>query len=202
MADGGKIVITGTGRAGTTFLVRLLTELGFSTGYASMWDGYRRDVRAGMEVHLDPASATAEDVAAAPTVVKDPRLCHWLGRLVGSGRMAVRLVVVPVRPLAEAAESRRRTGLWWLPGDMVPDGTAPGEAPPPCASVQRQRMRLAEALGELVSTIHEYDLPHAFLRFPRLVDDGAYCYDRLRPILSEYTPRAFLAVHERVARAV
>ena len=198
----GKIVISGTGRAGTSFLVRLLTELGFRTGYRDLWDGYRRDVRAGNEVHLDPATVTAEDVERAPEVVKDPRYCHWLGRLVGSGRMRVRHVLIPVRPLAEATESRARTGLWWLPGDMFPDGTAPGETPPPCASLQRQRLRLAEALGELVATVNEYDLPHTFLRFPLLVQDGAYCYDRLRPILQEHTPRGFLVVHERVARAV
>jgi len=28
-----KVIISGTGRAGTTFLVRLLTELGLETGY-------------------------------------------------------------------------------------------------------------------------------------------------------------------------
>ncbi len=28
-----KVIITGTGRAGTTFLVQLLTELGLDTGY-------------------------------------------------------------------------------------------------------------------------------------------------------------------------
>ena len=51
-----KLVITGTGRAGTTFLVQLLTELGLDTGYAPGGgsEDYYEHCSAGMEqgMHL------------------------------------------------------------------------------------------------------------------------------------------------------
>ena len=46
-----KVIITGTGRAGTTFLVQLLTEMGLDTGYtrASLARDYFEHCSAGLE---------------------------------------------------------------------------------------------------------------------------------------------------------
>ena len=69
-----KVIITGTGRAGTTFLVRLLTELGLDTGYTR--DNWQKDYfahcNAGLEHELNDPKA--------PYIVKNPGLCETLER--------------------------------------------------------------------------------------------------------------------------
>ena len=55
----GRILISGTGRAGTTFLVQLLTELGLDTGYSDperVAMTYSEQARAGLE--WDAGTAT------------------------------------------------------------------------------------------------------------------------------------------------
>ena len=64
-----KVIITGTGRAGTTFLVRLLTELGLETGISRKnWHKkFYPACNAGLEHNLlDPET---------PYIVKNPALC-------------------------------------------------------------------------------------------------------------------------------
>ena len=65
-APAHKVIITGTGRAGTTFLVRLLTELGLDTGYT------RRNWSRDYFTHCD--AGLEHDLAGpdAPYIVKNP----------------------------------------------------------------------------------------------------------------------------------
>ena len=74
-----KLIITGTGRAGTTFLVRLLGELGLDTGYHPPdWQkNFYAHSQAGLERDLtDPRG---------PYVVKNPALCTELPALIVPG---------------------------------------------------------------------------------------------------------------------
>ena len=64
------LIISGTGRAGTTFLVQLLTELGLDTGFKDAFSEFHANCNAGMEWNL-----RRED---APYVVKSPELCEYL----------------------------------------------------------------------------------------------------------------------------
>ena len=96
-----KIVITGTGRAGTTLLVSVLTRLGLDTGEAT---GTLSNVDArthgGLEVLLDAPDA--------PYIVKDTTLPFRLAPLLDAGTVAVEHVIVPIRSLDLAAASRLR----------------------------------------------------------------------------------------------
>jgi len=68
----GKIIITGPGRSGTTFLVQLLTRLHFDTGWEPYREPYFNAQRAGCEIKLDfdLESAAAE---AKATIEAAPR---------------------------------------------------------------------------------------------------------------------------------
>ena len=65
------ILITGTGRAGTTFLVELLTNLGLETGFDSSTIATKKNkiARAGLEHTFKNSNC--------PYVVKDPNFFEY-----------------------------------------------------------------------------------------------------------------------------
>src|ERR1017187_10331562 len=96
------LLISGTGRAGTTFLVQLFTELGLDTGFASATDGMHQGCNAGMEWQL-------EDIfkKSAPYVVKAPILAERIHEVLEAPGIVVDFMIIPIRELHAAAESRR-----------------------------------------------------------------------------------------------
>jgi hypothetical protein len=176
-----KIIITGTGRAGTTFLVRLLTELGLDTGFTR--NNWREHVHAHCSAGLE------KDLAApdAPRVVKDPELCERLPKILAEGRVVVEHALIPVRDLEDAAASRVRIGAG-APGGLV--GTI---------DAGQQRAVLAERFHHLVEALVKHEIPHTFLAFPRFACDSTYCYERLRFLLPGVTATEFATVFARVA---
>src|SRR4051794_1476497 len=94
-----KIVIAGTGRAGTTLLVQVLADLGFDVGVKV--NSYIDPVsRAGLEGNIRSPKA--------PRVVKAPGLSIELDGLIAAGTVAVEHLIIPVRDLDVAAASRVR----------------------------------------------------------------------------------------------
>jgi hypothetical protein len=179
-----KVIITGTGRAGTTFLVRLLTEVGLDTGITCKnWKRkYYPGSNAGLEHNLlDPET---------PYIVKNPALCETLPDALATGRFVIDHVYVPIRDLETAAASRVRLGgadgsvaggLW---------GTSePGE----------QRRVLAESFHKLVHVLVVHEIPHTFILFPRLVSDPAYLFARMAFVLQGISREDFDAAFNRIA---
>jgi hypothetical protein len=180
-----KIIITGTGRAGTTFLVQLLTELGLDTGYTRQtWSrDYYEHCEAGLEFDV-----FAKD---APYIVKNPDFCETLPALLATGKFKVDHVLVPVRELDAAAQSRIRVGgaNGNVPGGLV--GTAEPSA---------QKAVLAESFHRLIYTLTEHDIPHTLLHFPRIVRDPEYTRGKLLFLASAIDANAFNAAFQKVAR--
>lgn len=198
------LLITGTGRAGTSFLVRYLTELGLDThlarrGETAVWDD---SAHAGLEDV--PIAADPEEL---PYVIKSP----WLAfnpEMIGDG-VALDAIILPVRSLEEAAVSRvvieRQeiarsqpvlndhgicSGSW---------GRVPGGIVYSLEPLDQARI-LAVALHRIVEYAVARDIPLLFLPFPRLVEDGAYLYDRLAHLLnSRITREDAIAAHARIA---
>lgn len=89
-------VVAGTGRSGTSFLVRLFDACGLETGLdANAW--YSR-ARAGHEYALDSNEPL-------PYVVKDPRLFTYCED-VDLDSITIDALILPVRDLMLAARSR------------------------------------------------------------------------------------------------
>src|SRR5687768_14392550 len=91
------VVITGTGRAGTTFLIHLLTCLGLDTGYDASTIELPLLSRSGME--LDVRAPTA------PYIVKSPHICDLVEDLLAAS-IRIEHAIIPVRNFDAAAESR------------------------------------------------------------------------------------------------
>ena len=163
MTAGPKVVITGTGRAGTTLLVQILTDLGLDTGFAP---DHRVDetVHAGLEFKIESPNA--------PRIVKDPNLSRRLGGLLDTGAVEIEHVIVPMRDLDTAAASRIRNTRYG--SDLHTFGGLFGTA-----RATKQHEALALLFYELFWTITRHELPVTLLEFPRFAHDWEYTYRRL-----------------------
>ena len=160
-----KIVITGTGRAGTTLLVSVLTHLGLDTGEADgKLSGVDARTRGGLESLLDSPDA--------PRIVKDTTLPFRLGKLLEAGTVSVSHVIVPIRSLDLAAASRVRGSNYGR--NIFARGGLWGTVNP-----VKQRDALAVMLYELMFTIAKYELAHTLLEFPRFTTDWEYTHRAL-----------------------
>lgn len=179
-----KVVITGTGRAGTTFLVQLLTALELDTGYdPDNWHAdYSAHCAAGLEKNIEDPEA--------PYIVKDPDLCVTLGGVLNKGGVVVDHAIVPVRELESAAFSRMRTGG----GDHALPGGLLGTDDP-----ARQQAVLAERFHTLVHTLVDRDIPCTFLHFPRFVRDAEYAFNKLQTVFPELKRDEFMAAFAATA---
>ncbi len=180
-----KIIITGTGRAGTTFLVQLLTELGLDTGYrpGSWGRDYFEHSSAGLERDI-----LAED---SPYIVKNPNFCETLPALLATGSLVIDHVLVPVRDLDEASRSRVRVGG----SDSAVPGGLVGTSEPAA-----QKGILAERFHRLMYVLAEHDIAHSLLHFPRIALDADYAWTRLHFLAPGIERTAFLAAFGKVSR--
>jgi hypothetical protein len=161
------IVITGTGRAGTTFLVELFTHLRFDTGFTPedipKWKNKR--CNAGLEHNI-----RRDD---APYIVKCPAFCDYVDQVVQNPGIEIDVVYVPIRKLEDAAESRRKIsaqgylagGLW---GTMDPE---------------KQEEILMSKLYNLLFWLSRYQIPVVFLQYPLMIQDRHYLREKLVDIL-------------------
>lgn len=158
------VAISGTGRAGTTFLVQLLTELGFDTGFSAdavsslpraSFGGLERDIRS----------------PSAPYIVKSPWLCDYIDEVVGSSEIFLEHLIIPIRSLKDAADSRRRVsalgeaagGMWHT--ESADDGIQEGI--------------LAHQLYKLLLSAASTHVPVTLMRFPLLALNKEYLYEKL-----------------------
>jgi hypothetical protein len=191
-------VITGTGRTGTTFLVALLTDLGLDTGFKPGPAARIREVaRAGLEHDV-----RAED---CPYIAKNPWFCDHAQSVLDRDDIVIDHVFVPMRDLEAAAESRRRVSADFaeslqgetsqrrrhMPGGLWhTNSSAPGD----------QEAVLLEQVYKLMLVMSGTTVPVTLLRYPRLVNDPAYVFEKLKPILGDITFEQFETSFRKTAR--
>lgn len=197
MSHHKHLVITGTGRAGTSFLVQYLHANGFDTHLKRHPDAQLDDAaNAGLEDLLIPGQL--DDL---PYVVKSP----WIAFDPASAippEVAVDAFIVPVRALEEAAASRvlvertaiHRAAPWMadLPESFHQWGETPGGMVHALNAVDQARI-LAVAFHTLVHYAVQKDVPVVFLDFPRFIEDGEYLAAKLSAVLPLQRERAMAA---------
>lgn len=166
-----KIVITGTGRAGTTVLVRILDALGLDTGIDSgKLLPYMPGVRAGLECRIDDPDA--------PTVVKDMTLGFRMREILESGDVPIAHVLVPTRRLDIAVASRVRAADY---------GRRPFRRGALTGTLHatEQEQVLVRLRDAIIDALNEYDVPYTTLEFPRFATDAAYAHEKLSAVVPE-----------------
>ena len=182
-AADGHLLIGGTGRAGTTLLVQWFTVMGFDTGFTVEEALGRVDPisNAGLEHSL---SRTLEIGERLPYVAKSPWFGPKIGDYIERGDLRVRAAILPLRSLAEAAESRRQVSKRAAEAGQDPlkhpGGILGGGRP---GAAKKQEQQLARRFYDLVHTLVTHDVPTFFLRFPEFARGEQDPYVALEPLL-------------------
>jgi hypothetical protein len=200
------LLISGTGRAGTTFLVRYLAGMGLEThldlhGEAQWFE----DANAGFEDPPIPLPGTR-----LPYVVKSPWLCEMVDSVLNNPSIRLDAVIVPVRDLVEAVASRvvlekqaiyRKTSESGFNQDWETWGQTPGGIVFSLNPIDQGRL-LAVWFHRLIERLTEADIPIVLLNFPRLAEDSDYLFHKLRTFLPKTaTLGQARLLHERTADA-
>jgi hypothetical protein len=155
-----RILIAGPGRSGTSILVRIISELGYSsTADEGRW---YESARAGFEATYDRSSS--------PLVVKDPRLTQSLPKMLSGGTVTaddIHIVLVPFRDLDLAAASRWEITHLAKRAEMA--GGLWGTHRP-----TKQAGFLARGLWSLLLALEDHDVPYRLMHYPRFMFDAAY----------------------------
>ena len=181
----GKIIITGTGRAGTSFLVVLLTRLGLDTGYKPYIEDFNEKIRAGCEYKLFSNNLKQQQklLKNTPRILKHPKFSHKLAGLLKKKLLKVDHIIVPVRNIKDAAKSRIKAGRRWR-----------------IKGLGSQEQVLAWVLGRITETASQHDIPITFIKYPKLVQDPDYCFEKLDPIF-KLNKNKFHKTHSKLAGA-
>lgn len=195
------VVISGTGRAGTTFLVALLTNLGFDTGFSEKEIERLKSetARAGLEHDIREEGS--------PYIIKSPWFCDYAGDVLARKDIVIEHVFIPVRDLDAAAESRKfvhrntilKEKLWrrikrkffstnvkgglWHTNDY-----------------DKQKEVLLCQVYKLLMVLSNTNIPITIMNFPRIVKDSKYLYTKLSSILLDIDYEKFILSFKETVR--
>jgi hypothetical protein len=180
-------IISGTGRAGTTLLVRVLTRAGLDTGFEPQ------------NLQVDPvANAGLEwDLRAKPDcyIVKSPWIATYIEKVLPREDVTIDHAIICVRDLWQAAESRRKVQALRQTDAPVPGGLWETTEP------ERQEAVLAGLFYKLIFHLSAHDIPTTFLHFPRFAIDPEYCVTKLSSVFDGIDrKRLEAALHREVRR--
>lgn len=196
------LVIAGTGRAGTSFLVQYLTACGLET----------RLTRHPEETLDEHANAGLEDVPNGdddlPYVIKSPWLYEFVDRLLARDDITIDAVILPMRDIVEAASSRvtlelrSRFGHEGLAEEHTrweTWGATAGGVVYSLNPIDQARI-LAMGFHHVVHALVTKNIPIIFLDFPRFAEDAEYLHQQLQPVIRHAVSQsAAIEVHRAIA---
>lgn len=160
-----KILITGTGRCGTTFLIKIFSLLDFDTGFNI--NNYKKYIfsncKSGME----------KDYKSKHYVLKNPTFMKDIEKIVKDKKnITIKTVIIPLRDLDESAQSRvnhkKNAGGLWNAKDKL-------------SQINFYKDIISNYI--LIST--KYDLNTIFIDFDKMIKNKQYLFNKLKNILDE-----------------
>ncbi|MEI6884485.1 MAG: hypothetical protein WCO02_08350 [Bacteroidota bacterium] len=187
------VIISGTGRAGTTFLVKLLSNLGLETSFS----------QANFESNIDLKSMAGLELdireTGAPYIVKSPWICDYIDELLNNDQLKIDYAFIPLRDIHEAAKSRimisaNRDKVKYIKPSDAPGGLWGTDNP------DEQEYILHVKLLKLLLSLSARNIPVVFIHFPKMTLDPSYLYKKLMPILKEIEFQKFEEVFNSTVR--
>jgi hypothetical protein len=159
-----KVLITGTGRCGTTFLMKLFSFLDFNTGYN------RKNYKLSISPNCN--SGMERQYKDIYYILKNPTFINDIEDIVKDATIKIKNVIIPIRDLKLSAISRvkhgkQNGGLWNAEDEL--------------SQINFYKNILTNYI--LISTKHEINT--TFIDFDKMVNDKAYLFNKLTHILRE-----------------
>ena len=170
----GRVLICGTGRAGTTLMMRIFTNLGLDTQVTreEIAEVEKNIGRAGLEKVI-----SRETVKSLPEIIKTPLVVDVLDDALTKGWLKIEYAIVPVRELSQAAGSRRS-----VRERAIQQGMDPRDAPGSLWKTndpEQQEAVLAIQFYKVMETLVAHNIPIIMVSFPRFAKDPGYFVDTL-----------------------
>ncbi len=162
-----KILITGHGRSGTSFLLYLFHLMGFKTDL--------KEETQNVELHLPDGQPEEPEVwNRRPKILKSPFSSTLLADAIWEGwwqyyQSALEHVIIPMRAPSAVVESHERRA-WPLLG--IPKWLE--------KSAPSKKDHLKWHTGNLIGALTYAHIPFTILNFPLLVEDATYLHNSLR----------------------
>jgi hypothetical protein len=186
----GHVVITGSGRAGTTYLVHLLTALGLYTGFTLKEIDELIDMnsKAGLERDVRDESA--------PFICKSPWFSEYAVDVFES--IKINHIIVPIRDFNDAAQSRIRVEknhhrIFGYKKNATIDGGLVFTD-----KCKNQLFHLQEQFIRLIRIVADYHVPVTFISFPRFANDPEYLYKKLNFLCRKIKYKKFLRIYSQI----
>ena len=159
-----KVLITGTGRCGTTFLIKLFSFLGFNTGYNR--DNYNSYIFSNCN------SGMEREYTANYYILKSPVYMEDIERIINDKSITIKNVIIPIRDFEISAKSRTKHGkqcggLWNAKDELS------------------QINFYKDILAKYIYISTKYDISTIFIDFDKMITDKRYLFNKLKIILDE-----------------
>ncbi len=170
-----KVLISGTGRCGTTFIILLLSLLNLDTGYNIY--NFKYDIsekcNSGMERLID----------SPYTYLKNPRFIEQIESILQNKSINIRYMIIPIREYSKCAESRYHLGdecggLW------------------NATDCDSQIAFFHKIMSNYMYYMTKYDIPTIFIDFDKMITQPQYLYEKLQPILPNISYTIFLQSYQ------
>lgn len=168
------VIITGTGRSGTTFLMKLFTALGVDTGFSL----------GKIDKSIDPVSHSGLDRNMVglkkngkriPFLIKCPGFCDHSDKVLNDPGFLIKRIIIPFRDIREASKSRifvhkigiKKGALW---------GTS---------DICKQEMILFYKINKLLLSISKYSVPVVLINYKKMIKDSLYLYNKIKFLIND-----------------
>jgi len=159
-----KYLISGTGRCGTTFLIKLFSFLDYDTGFnMEDYNNYIfKNCNSGME----------RDYNEKYYILKNPNFIANIDKIINDHSIKIKSIIFPIRNLKESAQSREKNnfkagGLW------------------NAASIHEQLNYYNSIISNYIVIMTKYEIDTIFIDFDKMITDKKYLYNKLKNILNE-----------------
>ena len=175
-----KVLITGTGSCGTTFLIKLFSFLDFNTGYNR--NNYKEYIFSNCN------SGMERTFQANYYVLKNPTFMRDIEKIIEDTSIKIKYVIIPIRDLQMSAKSRTvhgndKGGLWNANDEL--------------SQIEFYKNILTNYI--FIST--KYDINTIFIDFDKMINDKIYLFNKLKIILDEkqIDLDTFMVVYDEVS---
>lgn len=177
-----KILITGTGRCGTTFLIKLFSFLDFHTGYNR--NNYKLSISSNCN------SGMERNYKDNYYILKNPTFISNIENIVKDKSIIIKNIIIPIRDLKKSAESRVKHGnanggLWNANDELS------------------QIDFYKDILTNYIFISTKYNINTIFIDFDKMINDKTYLFNKLKSILDEKNIdlETFSCVYDEVSRS-
>lgn len=195
-----KIIITGSGNCGTTFLIKLLCELGLDTGWTSEAVEGIIEKRPQASFEWPVRGERSLLNLPQPYIIKHPHLCFDLRSRIKLWDWNVEHVYVLLREWEHVASHKhkqyfgREDQSWQYRESFLKEGVLTETE-----FKDYHEMKAASAIGNLMIPLVEDNIPHTFIMFPRMITDPTYLFYRLSFVLGDMRYTDFLQGFNNIA---